>query len=340
MSFRLGLSDGVSVVATSWDQCLQKLGWRTYTVAGAGPVDVLVDGLEIDAAKAPDPDAVTAALAGADLVLVENLLSIPLNLPASAAVATALRGRPAILHHHDPPWQRRRFAHITELPADDPAWRHVTINRMTEREFAARGLTATTIYNGFDPHPQPGDRPGARALADVGSDELLAVHPVRAIARKNIPKAIELCEELGASYWLPNPAEEGYDDELERVLGRARCRVIRAPIRGSDLTISDLYAGGDFVVFPSTWEGFGNPPVEAALHRRLAVVGRYPVAEELRELGFRWFDPDDTDTIAEALTSDSTDVLDHNQRIARDHLSVESMNREVEMLLDNAGWAP
>lgn len=101
--------------------------------------------------------------------------------------------------------------------------------------------------------------------------------------------------------------------------------------------MSDLYAASDLVLFPSLWEGFGNPPIEAALHRRPAVVGHYPVATELRELGFHWFDPDDTDTIAQALKQPPIDLLDTNQRIARDHLSTERMGDEVKRLFDNTG---
>ena len=38
MSFRLGLTDGVSIVAESWRQALDDLGFDVVTVAGEGPV--------------------------------------------------------------------------------------------------------------------------------------------------------------------------------------------------------------------------------------------------------------------------------------------------------------
>lgn len=341
VSFRLGLSDGVSIVAATWQQVLRDHGWETYSVAGDGPVDHVVDSLAIDAAPELAQDRLEAelrrVLARADVVLVENLLSIPMNLTASRALAAVLAGRPAVLHHHDPPWQRERFAHVTELPPNDPLWHHVTINRMTQRQFHERGFDAITIYNGFDPHPPPGDRERTRAALGLAPETILGVHPVRAIARKNIPKAIEIAERLGAVYWLPNPAEEGYDDELERVLDRADCPVLRTPVERTGLSMSDLYAASDLVLFPSLWEGFGNPPIEAAIHRRPAVVGHYPVAAELRELGFHWFDPDDMDTIAKALKRPRTDILERNRRIASEHLSVERMGDEVKRLFDKTG---
>jgi glycosyltransferase involved in cell wall biosynthesis len=280
---------------------------------------------------------VDAALADADLVVVENLCTIPLNLPAARAVAKTLRGRPAVLHHHDPPWQRPHFADVTELPPTDPAWRHVTINDLTRREFATRGIDATVIYNGFDPDPPPGDRDKTRELLEVGANERLLVHPVRAIPRKNVPAALRLAERIGATYWLVGPAEFGYDDELETLLQDARCRVIHRPAPG---TMSDVYAAADAVAFPSTWEGFGNPPIEAALHRRPAAVGRYPVADELRAFGFEWFDPEDAAGLGRFLDAPDDELLERNRAIAVEHFSLDRMAGDLHGLLDDAGWLP
>ena len=108
----------------------------------------------------------------------------------------------------------------------------------------------------------------------MADDERLLVHPVRAIERKGVPAALELAAALGATYWLVGPAEDGYDDDARRaLLADAPVRVIHRPSPG---TMADAYAACDAVAFPSTWEGFGNPPIEAAIHRRPVAVGSLP----------------------------------------------------------------
>jgi len=335
VSFRLGLSDGVSIVAESWRRALTELGFDVMTVAGEGPVDHLLPGLAIGAPVPPEEADLAAALAGADLVVVENLCTIPLNLPATRVVGRLLAGRPAVLHHHDPPWQLPHHAHVTELPLHDPAWRHVVINEHTRRELADRGIHATTIYNGFDPNPPAGDRQATRAALGIADHDLVVMHPVRAIPRKNVPAAVRLSEDLDATYWLLGPAEDGYGPQLDAIVAAARCRVIHTPSPG---TMHDAYAAADLVAFPSIREGFGNPPVEAALHHRPAVVGHYAVAEELRAFGFRWFDLADVEAIRRYLREPDLDLLEHNRRIAAEHFSQQRVVADVRQLLREAGW--
>lgn len=325
------------MVAETWARILRELGWTVRTVAGDGPVDELVGGLAADADAPPSDRAVEVALADADLVVVENLCTIPLNLPASRVVARVLRGRPTVLHHHDPPWQRDRFAHITELPPVDPAWRHVTINHLTEVELADRGISATTIYNGFDVDQRPGDRSSTRRALGVAADERLVVHPVRAIPRKDVPAAIRLAGDLRATYWLVGPAEDGYDDELAAALAGATGRVIHQPSPGS---MADAYAACDAVAFPSTWEGFGNPPIEAAIHRRPVAVGPYPVADELRALGFEWFDPSEPAVLDAFLANPDEVMHDRNASRAGAHFGLDRLRVDIARLLDAAGWGP
>ncbi|MGF1600090.1 MAG: glycosyltransferase family 4 protein [Acidimicrobiales bacterium] len=353
MSFRLGLTDGVSIVAGTWERSFQALGWQTYRVAGDGVADYIVPGLAIGADVGADPGDLEAeatvelrrVLASADLVVVENLLTIPMNLPASRALARVLAGRPAILHHYDPPWQRDRFAHIDELPVQDPWWRHVTINRFTEVQFRDRGIGAITVYCGFDTAGDRGDRPGTRSLVGLDPGRLLAVHPVRAIARKNIPAAVAITERLGGVYWLTGPSEEGYEQELARTLGAARCPVVHWPVEGDDLRMADLYSASDVVLFPSTWEGFGNPPIEASLQWRPVVVGSYPVADELRRLGFGWYEPGEVAALARGLKDPTCrgsgprgfdsmrEALVANRRLASREFSWDRMTEQISEVL-------
>lgn len=334
VSFRLGLSDGVSIVADRWATVLNQMGYEVITIAGEGPVTHTVPELAIGSTTAPSVAELQRLFEAADLVVVENLCSIPLNLAASHAVAEALRGRPTIMHHHDPPWQRDRFAHITELPLDDPAWRHVTINELTRRQMHARGFEATTIYNPFDIDEPAGDRDRTRAELGVDDDTLLLAHPVRAIARKNIPMALRLAEQLDATYWLLGQAEDGYDGELDWLLSTASVPVIHRGLTN----IPDIYAAADIVAFPSLWEGFGNPPIEAALHRRPVIVGDYLVAEELEALGFVWFKPSQLDEVQRLLAEPDPAMIEQNRTIARRHFSMEKTAELLTELITSAGW--
>ena len=104
--------------------------------------------------------------------------------------------------------------------------------------------------------------------------------------------------------------------------------------------VPQIYAAADLVVFPSLWEGFGNPPIEAAIHRRPVVVGDYPVGEELRSLGFRWFAPHELDQVRDFLGDPDGELLDHNRELAREHFSFDRIRSQLATLLADAGWLP
>lgn len=331
VSFRLGGEDGVAVEAAKWAGALDVLGWTVCTVAGAGPVDTLLPGLAIGAPEPPTRVELDRALADADLVVVENLCSLPLNPGAAAVVAASCAGRPTVLHHHDLPWQRPHLANLLP-PPDDAAWAHVTINELSRAELATHGIGATTIYNAFDPYPAPGKRAGVRGSLGVAGGTPLLLQPTRALARKNIAGAIALAEALDGIYWLLGPAEDGYGPELERLITRARCRVVLGPPRGG-CSIADAYAACDAVLLPSLWEGFGNPSVESATYRRPLAIGPYPVAAELAAFGFQWFDAADPVPLGRWLRQPDARLIAHNHQVAADHFNLADLPARLAAVL-------
>ena len=179
---------------------------------------------------------------------------------------------------------------------------------------------------------------GTRAALGVGADERLLVHPVRAIARKGVPAALALAEALGATYWLVGPAEDGYDDELGGA-PRRRAGARRSTGRRPG-TMADAYAACDAVAFPSTWEGFGNPPIEAAIHRRPVAVGRLPGGRRAPGARLPVVRPDATRRARRASSRDPDPALhDHNAAV-RPRALRPRPPRPGPRARSLAGWVP
>lgn len=333
VSFRLGGTDGVSIEAAKWIAALSSLGHTITTVAGEGAADILLPGLCIDADAPPSNEELTSALSGADLVIVENLCSLPLNVAARDALYAVLEERTALFHHHDLPWQR---AHLADQsgPLDAPDWHHVTINDLSRRQLHERGIPAITLMNSFDCNPPRGDRERTRNAVNITS-EILVLLPTRAIPRKNIKGALQLCASLGAVLWILGPTEDGYDEELAELLTASSVELRRGV--PDAVSIHDAYAACDVVVMPSTWEGFGNPVLESVTHRRALSVYPYPVLNEIESYGFEFFDLDEVSEIKEFLSNPDEDSYERNLNVAGQYFNVRDLPNRLEKLLAGIG---
>lgn len=351
LSFRLGGTDGVSVEAEKWSGALRQLGFDVRRVAGeiqdpGRPGDRVLPWLAIDAGpEATAPDELRSALAGSCLVVVENLCSLPLNVRASETAATVLAafvddGGRVVFHHHDLAWQRPTTAHLHGFPPALDAL-HVTINDLSRVELATRGIEAVVIRNCFDLDVEPGDRDATRRHFGFRSEELVVLHPARAIRRKNVPAALRFAERLDgrvgarpAHYWLTGPAEDGYGPTLDSLLADARvpCSLGLAP------RPADAYAAADVIVLPSTWEGFGNPLIESVIARRPLAAASYPVLVEMEELGFRFFAVGDPDPLVAWLDGPDEAVFAHNLAMARRHCSLADLPARLAAACSTRGW--
>ncbi len=335
VSFRLGLDDGVSIEATKWKNAFLELGHDVREVAGEGFADVILPGLAIHATSAPTPFELHAALEDADLVVVENLASLPLNLRARDALYEVLHTRLVLFHHHDLAWQREQLSHL-EGPRDEPTWFHVTINELSRRELKERGIEASVLANTFDCDPPQGQRFKTRQSLGI-DEERLVLMPTRALPRKNVAGALRLCEQLGAVFWILGPSEDGYDRTLEQLLDATSVEVRRGLHDGS---IHDAYAASDLVVMPSTWEGFGNPVLESVTHRRALALNVYPVAREIIAHGFEFFELDDVSRIATFLDDPDEGLFERNLAIAREHFNLRDLAPQLAQILRMMGVKP
>jgi mannosylglucosylglycerate synthase len=358
VSFRLGGADGVAVEARKWAWALGELGFHVRRVAGAieddgRPDDTVLPGISIEAADSEttppiDDKTVAAALEGADLVIVDNLCSLPLNVEAAwsvARVAGEHHGR-VLFRHHDLPWQRRHLAHLgDDLPPRIDGALHATINLRSRRELEARGYaSAITVHNFFDLDPPPGARAATRAQFGFAGDDFVMLQPSRAIERKNVPGAIRLATHLApimanrnVQLWISGPAEDGYGDTLARLVERSEVPVTI----GRAATAADAYAACDLVTFPSTWEGFGNPVIESIAARRACVAFPYPVLAEILAAGVRCFSTEQPDLLIRFLAEPEgrrETYFDVNLRRARVSFSLADLPGTIEQAFAAHGW--
>jgi glycosyltransferase involved in cell wall biosynthesis len=228
------------------------------------------------------------------------------------------------------------------VPPHRPNSLHVTINDHSRVQLENRGFEAITLRNAFDLDPTRGDREATRAEFGFAPTDMVLLQPTRAIPRKNIPAAIEFAAELARRepewsirLWITGPAEDGYDDVFARLVAASEVPVTV----GRAASAPDAYAAADLILFPSTWEGFGNPVIESIAHRRPIAVADYPVLDELRAFGVHLLSIDDVSEVDAWLRSPDPSVLEANVERVRPHCSLPDLPRRISRAFDSAGWS-
>jgi hypothetical protein len=305
-------------------------------------------------------------------LVVENALSIPINLPLGLALTEfiAETGYPVIAHHHDFSWERQRFLNNSvrdylgaAFPPNLPSIRHVVINSVQEQQLASRvGVAGMIIPNvmDFDSPPPPLDEYARSARQDLGvaPNQYLILQPTRIIQRKGIEHAIELTRRLGlpAELVISHAAGDEGTDYEKRVREFAALLGVTVNFESAIVgdkrgvtsdgrkiyTLGDVYPQVDLVTYPSSIEGFGNAFLEAIYYKRPLVVNNYSIYEaDIKPKGFKVVEFDGF--ISDATLEHARYLLTHpqeaeqyaeqNYKLASRYYSFTMLERRLRLLI-------
>lgn len=277
-----------------------------------------------------------------ELLVPENALTIPLNIPLGLAVTEVISetGISAIAHHHDFFWERQQFLTNSvweylnmAFPPHLSSIQHVTINSSGDNQLSLRtGISATIIPNvmDFENPPPPVDdyAKDVRQSLEIADDELFILQPTRVVKRKGIEHAIELVHRLGKKARLiisHASGDEGHDYE-QRIIEYSKLMSVDT-VFVSDIinenrgltktgkkiyTLDDIYPHADLVTYPSNFEGFGNAFLEAVYFRKPIVVNKYSIYTfDIEPKGFLTIEIDGY--VTEDAVSKAREVLENQE---------------------------
>lgn len=307
-----------------------------------------------------------------ELLIIENAVTIPLNLPLGLALTEfiAETGYPTIAHHHDFHWERQRFQVncvgdylAAAFPPNLPSIRHVVINSIQAQQLALRtGVTSRIIPNVMDfdsPPPAPDDYSrSARTDFGLETGEYFFLQPTRVIQRKGIEHAIELVRRLGlpAKLIISHASGDEGNDYEQRVHEYAHLLDVTVRFESDQVrdergltaagkkiyTLGDIYPYADLITYPSSIEGFGNAFLEAVYYRRPLLVNNYSIYEvDIKPKGFRvaWFDgfinADTLQQVRHVLLNptEAQAQAESNYQLARRYFSFTVLERRLLALL-------
>jgi glycosyltransferase involved in cell wall biosynthesis len=404
VSTRLAGTDGVSLETRKWASVLDALGYECFFFAGESewpdersyvveeahfehPEIVRVnEDLFNDYHRSPETSAAVTSLKALlknhlrvfvrrfdlDLLIAENALAIPMNIPLGLALTELIAETqiPTVAHHHDFAWERSRFkvtaASDYQLGAFPPilrSVRHVVINSYGARQLALRtGATSTLIPNvmDFDRPPAGPDQYAVqfRQALGIGPAMHLLLQPTRIVPRKRIEHAIELTWRLGKDCCLVISHEsgdegQGYAEHLKEYAEALGVRMILGADwishhRGETdkgekvFSLGDVYQQSDLITYPSTVEGFGNAFLETIYYKRPIAMSTYEIFRtDIQPKGFKVITFSDyvgSETVKDArraLTdpTSTAEVVEHNYELGRRYYSMHVLANSLQALM-------
>ena len=307
------------------------------------------------------------------LLIVENALSLPMNVPLGLALAELIAesNLRTIAHHHDFYWERVRYAVTAAadylragFPPALPSICHVVINSFSAHQLALRtGMGSVLIPNVMDfdtPPPEPDAHTvRVRTALGISGDEYMLLQPTRIVPRKRIERAVELARRLGRKCALVvshSAGDEGraYEAFLREYAELLGVRLILAADRiqhdrtqtqngHAVYSLADAYQQANLVTYPSVVEGFGNAFLETIYYRRPIVMSTYEIFKTdiqpkgFRVIGFDDFIDDEVVQQARRVLDDArlaADMVDHNYELGVRYYSYRILERRLAVLLD------